>query len=49
MARKPNSMRGKKVASAAKPKKKRSPIPSDVNERYMTASRRSKTSRTRRA
>lgn len=52
MARKPNSMRGKKVASAAKPKKKYNggkSIPKDVNEKYMTASRRPRRSATRRA
>jgi hypothetical protein len=47
MARKPNSMR--KVASAAKPKKRKSPIPKDVNQRYMTASRKGKAKTTRRA
>lgn len=46
MARRPNSMRNTKVASAAKPKKKRnSPIPKDVNKTYMTASRKTKSRR----
>ena len=46
MARRPNSMRSTKVASAAKPKKKKtSPIPKDVSKRYMTASRKTKSRR----
>lgn len=52
MARKPNSMRGKKVASVTKPKKRSTngkAIPSDVNTRYKVASRRPKKKSTRRA
>lgn len=48
MARKPNSLRGKKVAGVAKPKKKPDngkSIPKDVSKRYMTASRKTKTKR----
>lgn len=39
MARKPNAMR--KIASAT-PKKKKSPIPSDVSTKYRVASRKPK-------